>query len=358
MVAVSRESAVDVQAHLPGGVFVDGGEAGPGTEGDTGGAVGLRSGVVGPADGVGVGQAELPCVGAMVREDEKRGVALGALAEDDTADLGTNAKKADDQAAAAAAQARKSADEKATTESASDSPARSPRQTEATPTARRAAEGPGRAPASRQRRRAPSRTASPLARACRWPTERARPSRTSGWATRSSPRTPRPAKPHPRRSPRPSSPRTTRNSPTSPSPTTPTPAARRPPSHPPPTTRTGTKPAANGLDAGEFTPTPEFDASVSAGGRYIWSVDVAGTLRMAPARPGIEHPILTEGSPVVGAGEAQINARGIVEYINNHTGHYTPCQACSGEFLMNGVRAFEAAGVPVLRRGITNLGGR
>ncbi|KOU70263.1 hypothetical protein ADK61_35420 [Streptomyces sp. XY66] len=58
----------------------------------------------------------------MVREDEKRGVALGALAEDDTADLGTNAKKADDQAAAAAAQARKSADEKATTESASDSP--------------------------------------------------------------------------------------------------------------------------------------------------------------------------------------------------------------------------------------------
>ncbi|MEU6395842.1 polymorphic toxin-type HINT domain-containing protein [Streptomyces cinnamoneus] len=112
------------------------------------------------------------------------------------------------------------------------------------------------------------------------------------------------------------------------------------------------------LDAGEFTPTPEFDASVSAGGRYIWSVDVAGTLRMAPARPGIKHPILTEGSPVVGAGEAQINARGIVEYINNHTGHYTPCQACSGEFLMNGVRAFEAAGVPVLRRGITNLGGR
>ncbi|MFD7584665.1 hypothetical protein ACFV84_04435 [Kitasatospora sp. NPDC059811] len=101
-----------------------------------------------------------------------------------------------------------------------------------------------------------------------------------------------------------------------------------------------------------------FSESISASGRHIWSVDTAGTLRIAPAMPGIKHPILTEGRAVVGAGEAHINARGIVEYINNHTGHYTPCQACSEEFLMNGVRAFEGAGVPVLRRRITNLGGK
>ncbi|MFG2912332.1 hypothetical protein ACGF0D_05430 [Kitasatospora sp. NPDC048298] len=104
--------------------------------------------------------------------------------------------------------------------------------------------------------------------------------------------------------------------------------------------------------------TGAFAESVSAGGRHIWSVDVAGTLRIAPAMPGIKHPILTEGRAVVGAGEAHINERGIVEYINNHTGHYTPCQACSEQFLMNGVRAFERAGIPVLRRGITNLGGK
>ncbi|MEU6234435.1 RHS repeat-associated core domain-containing protein [Kitasatospora sp. NPDC047058] len=104
--------------------------------------------------------------------------------------------------------------------------------------------------------------------------------------------------------------------------------------------------------------TGAFNESVSAGGRHIWSVDVAGTLRIAPAMPGIKHPILTEGRAVVGAGEAHINERGIVEYINNHTGHYTPCHACSEGFLMNGVRAFEGAGVPVLRRGITNLGGK
>ncbi|MFD5932680.1 polymorphic toxin-type HINT domain-containing protein [Streptomyces sp. NPDC060333] len=112
----------------------------------------------------------------------------------------------------------------------------------------------------------------------------------------------------------------------------------------------GVIPAAAGTGA--------FSGSVSAGGRHIWSVDVAGTLRIAPAMPGIKHPVLTEGGAVVGAGEAHINERGIVEYINNHTGHYTPCQACSEEFLMNGVRAFEGAGVPVLRRGIANLGGK
>ena len=82
-----------------------------------------------------------------------------------------------------------------------------------------------------------------------------------------------------------------------------------------------------------------------------------GTLRIAPAVKGIKHPVLTGGEPVIGAGEIQVSDRGVVTNINNHTGHYTPCSACSGEFLNNGVEAFQGAGVPVLRRGITDLGG-
>ncbi|MEU6797965.1 polymorphic toxin-type HINT domain-containing protein [Nonomuraea wenchangensis] len=101
----------------------------------------------------------------------------------------------------------------------------------------------------------------------------------------------------------------------------------------------------------------EFEAAVNAGGRFIWSVDANNVLRIAPALKDIKHSILTGGGPVIGAGEIVIGDRRVATYMNNKTGHYTPCASCAEEFLNNGRDAFEQAGVVVLRRGITNLGG-
>jgi len=102
--------------------------------------------------------------------------------------------------------------------------------------------------------------------------------------------------------------------------------------------------------------TPAFDQAVAGGGRFLWTVGEDRTLRIAPWSDDIHHTVLTGGAPVLGAGEAEIQ-RGIVQVINNRTGHYTPCGACSGEFLQQGVDAFQGQGIPVLRRGITDLGG-
>ncbi len=58
----------------------------------------------------------------------------------------------------------------------------------------------------------------------------------------------------------------------------------------------------------------------------------------------IAHTVMTEGKPVLAAGQAEINcAEGIIyaTVINNHSGHYTPI----GESLEVGVAFFERLGI-------------
>jgi hypothetical protein len=110
----------------------------------------------------------------------------------------------------------------------------------------------------------------------------------------------------------------------------------------------GVSPVAAGSEA--------FQEAIAGNGRYLWAVDTSGTLRIVPDRPGIHHTVLTGGDQVLGAGEVTFR-NGVVETINNRTGHYRPCPECSQQFLQVGVDAFMAAHVPILRKAAQDLGG-
>ncbi|MBX7470469.1 hypothetical protein K1Y80_30875 [Streptomyces sp. MAG02] len=103
--------------------------------------------------------------------------------------------------------------------------------------------------------------------------------------------------------------------------------------------------------------TPEFAQATSDGGRFLWAVGENGTLHIMPDAPGLHHTVMTGGNSVIGAGQVTITSRGVVSYIDNRTGHYTPCPACAAQFLQQGVSAFEQAGVRVPLSAIRDYGG-
>ena len=100
--------------------------------------------------------------------------------------------------------------------------------------------------------------------------------------------------------------------------------------------------------------TPGFQNAVSTGGEYLWAVTDDGVLTIVPKLDTINHTVATGGAPVRGAGEVTIRG-GMVRRINNFTGHYWSECRCGAD-LEAGVDAFINAGVPVLRRGITQYG--
>ncbi|MFF9410911.1 polymorphic toxin-type HINT domain-containing protein, partial [Streptomyces anandii] len=93
--------------------------------------------------------------------------------------------------------------------------------------------------------------------------------------------------------------------------------------------------------------TAGFDAAISSG-TVKWVVREDGSLVIMPKVVNgqeISHSVLTRGSPVRAAGEADIAGDSEVGYfgleINNHSGHFLP----SSESLEIGKAAFAAAGI-------------
>ncbi|WMX49147.1 hypothetical protein RGF97_16825 [Streptomyces roseicoloratus] len=89
-----------------------------------------------------------------------------------------------------------------------------------------------------------------------------------------------------------------------------------------------------------------FDEAINAG-TVKWAVTLDGELVIIPKHVGsveLKHPVLTNGDPVLAAGEAEI-AGGQGSYfgmeINRKSGHYKP----SPESLEIGKDAFERAGI-------------
>ncbi|NUT51789.1 MAG: hypothetical protein HOV94_31530, partial [Saccharothrix sp.] len=104
------------------------------------------------------------------------------------------------------------------------------------------------------------------------------------------------------------------------------------------------------LEAGS----PEFGAAMAGSGNYIWSVDTSGTLRIIEG--GFNHPVLTGGADVIGAGGIRVSS-GRVVHLDNRTGHYRPREDQAARALQNGVDAFRNAGVRVPSGVTFNLGG-
>ncbi|MGW3183746.1 polymorphic toxin-type HINT domain-containing protein [Kitasatospora sp. NPDC001119] len=98
----------------------------------------------------------------------------------------------------------------------------------------------------------------------------------------------------------------------------------------------------------------EFGTAMAGSGHYIWSVDTGGKLRIIEG--GFNHPVLTRGADVVGAGSIQV-ANGRVIRLDNRTGHYLPYEDQAAQALQNGVDAFRSAGVHVPDDVTFNLGG-
>ncbi|WP_420882442.1 RHS repeat domain-containing protein, partial [Streptomyces barkulensis] len=102
--------------------------------------------------------------------------------------------------------------------------------------------------------------------------------------------------------------------------------------------RLGVKPLRVGDDG--------FDAAVNSG-TVKWAVDEQGDLFIIPKHVDgteLKHPVLTEGRPVLAAGEAEIAGSSGSYFgmdINNQSGHYKP----SIESLETGRKAFERAGI-------------
>ncbi|MFJ3880412.1 ricin-type beta-trefoil lectin domain protein [Streptomyces sp. NPDC090077] len=108
---------------------------------------------------------------------------------------------------------------------------------------------------------------------------------------------------------------------------------------------------ASPLEAG----TSEFGAAMAGSGHHIWSVDTGGQLRIIEG--GFNHPVLTGGGDVIGAGSIHVS-EGRVTRIDNRTGHYLPYEDQAAKTLQNGVDAFRAAGVHIPESVMVNLGGR
>jgi hypothetical protein len=93
--------------------------------------------------------------------------------------------------------------------------------------------------------------------------------------------------------------------------------------------------------------TVAFDSVISAG-TIKWAIDETGTLLVIPKNVNgseIYHSVLTNGAPVVAAGEAEIAGDKTSSYflltISNYSGHYKP----TGDTVDLGVAAFKKAGV-------------
>jgi hypothetical protein len=91
---------------------------------------------------------------------------------------------------------------------------------------------------------------------------------------------------------------------------------------------------------------PGFD-QVVIGGTIKWAVTVEGELLIVPKHikgQELAHTVLTNGGPVLAAGEAEIagtDGQYVVIEINDHSGHYRPDRAS----LRLGVQAFEERGI-------------
>ncbi|MCP2362868.1 RHS repeat-associated protein [Nonomuraea thailandensis] len=101
--------------------------------------------------------------------------------------------------------------------------------------------------------------------------------------------------------------------------------------------------------------TPEFGQAVKDGGFFLYSVEADDTLRIMTMAGDIKHPVMTDGRPVLAAGQVRFQY-GSVTYIDNKTGHYTPERSFSEDFLQAGVRAFENAGIFVRRKAPRDIG--
>jgi len=91
---------------------------------------------------------------------------------------------------------------------------------------------------------------------------------------------------------------------------------------------------------------PGFD-QVIIGGTIKWAVTVEGELLIVPKYvkgEELAHAVLTNGGPVLAAGEAEIaitDGQYVVIEINNYSGHYHPDRAS----LRLGEQAFEVRGI-------------
>ena len=100
----------------------------------------------------------------------------------------------------------------------------------------------------------------------------------------------------------------------------------------------------------------EFASAMKGDGQYLWAVDESGKLGIAQAGPGIQHTVITNGDPVMSAGQLVVR-NGRVTTFDNWTGHYTPSCACSNAFLQNGSDAFLGAGTRIPRSAWLDYGG-
>lgn len=89
-----------------------------------------------------------------------------------------------------------------------------------------------------------------------------------------------------------------------------------------------------------------FDDAINSG-TIKWAVDTNGVLKIVPEFVGeaeMKHSVITDGEPVIAAGEADIigrNGQYRIININNHSGHYRPSNAS----LQIGIDAFADAGI-------------
>lgn len=101
----------------------------------------------------------------------------------------------------------------------------------------------------------------------------------------------------------------------------------------------------------------EFVTVMRGSGLFLWALDDTGRLGIVRATRGIHHTVITQGRPVLGAGQIRLEAGRVAEF-DNYTGHYTPCQECAELFLRNGSDAFLEAGVMIPLTSWRNFGGR
>lgn len=88
-------------------------------------------------------------------------------------------------------------------------------------------------------------------------------------------------------------------------------------------------------------------AAVAGGGPFLWALLTDGSLGIAAALPGIKHPVITRGAPVLAAGQIRFS-NGRVASFDSQTGHYTPCSTeCDLRYKWTGSDAFRAIGVNI-----------
>ncbi|HEU5110834.1 MAG TPA: polymorphic toxin-type HINT domain-containing protein [Micromonosporaceae bacterium] len=105
-----------------------------------------------------------------------------------------------------------------------------------------------------------------------------------------------------------------------------------------------------------FAGTDDFTGAMGGDGRYLWALDEDEALGIIPAAAGVKHTFITQGKPVLGAGQLQLSGGRVVSF-DNMTGHYTPCEECAEGFLKRGSDAFLDAGFFIPRSKWINYGG-